>query len=105
MAKKKTKKRSTKEKSAKKLKNCPVEFEFVICSSGKRLKNIKELAHELDEMSEDIFQHHVNGFNNDFSNWIEHVFGEKKLADEMRKMDDRIKIQIKLFKHLTGVIK
>ena len=55
-------------------------------NDGQILKNISELPKALQNMDAQTFAHHVNGDNNDFANWTEHVFGDKKLAGELDKL-------------------
>lgn len=57
---------------------------FWLCS-GQILKNFKELAESLEEMSDEIFKYHVNQEKNDFADWVGDVFGEKKLASELKR--------------------
>ncbi len=45
--------------------------------------NIQQLAECLEHMSEDSYRHHVTPLKNDFSNWIRHVFGDEKLANDL----------------------
>jgi hypothetical protein len=45
--------------------------------------NIRQLAECLGHMSEDSYKHHVTPLKNDFSNWIRHVFGDEKLANDL----------------------
>lgn len=66
------------------LKNASPEKCFWVCN-GQILKNLQELAESLEKMSENIFRHHVNAMKNDFARWIEDVFGDKKLASEVKK--------------------
>ena len=40
----------------------------------------------LKKMKNETFMHHVNEKKNDFSNWVEEVFGNKRLAEELRKI-------------------
>lgn len=53
---------------------------------GRKAKNIEELKEALKSMNDAEFNHHVNDTRNDFANWVEHVFGEKELADKLRKV-------------------
>lgn len=52
---------------------------------GRFLKNISELVFAIEQMAHQEFERHVNNHNNDFANWIEHVFKNKELANELRK--------------------
>lgn len=45
--------------------------------------NIRQLADCLAHMSEESYKHHVTPLKNDFSNWIRHVFGDEKLANDL----------------------
>lgn len=65
-------------------KNVSPETVFYV-SNGKILNNIKELYHEINQMPDDVFFHHVNADKNDFSNWVREVMGEKALAAKMAK--------------------
>lgn len=58
-------------------------------NDGNVLKNLKELPRSLRSMSDETFLHHVNEHKNDFANWIEEVVGEKKLAEEVRTLQNR----------------
>lgn len=78
----------------------PERYSFYL-QDGRRLESIYELIDELETMSEDMFRRHVDKFNNDFANWIEHVFEEKTLAEELRLIRDRMDTQRALLKHLV----
>jgi len=56
---------------------------------GPVLKSVKELYDYLPSMSDDIFNYHVNGERNDFSNWIKDVVGDKQLANDICKCKNR----------------
>lgn len=62
----------------------PPEKYFVL-RTGDRIKNLDELKTYLGFMDEETFRHHVKKNKNDFANWIEHVFGKKELAENLRK--------------------
>lgn len=53
--------------------------------NGAILKNLNEFARELDRMSNQVFRYHVSRERNDFSNWISEVYGDKKLAKDIKK--------------------
>jgi hypothetical protein len=53
--------------------------------NGEVLKNLEELVGALEKMTKEIFNYHVTKEKNDFANWIEDVFGNKKLGMDIRK--------------------
>ncbi len=59
---------------------------------GQILKNVAELPAALEQMSAETFAHHANKEKNDFANWIEHVFNDKKLAQDVRSRKYQIAI-------------
>lgn len=81
----------------------PEEHHFVL-QDGRAVKTIYQLVDELETMSEEMFQHHVNEYKNDFANWIEHVFDEKHLADELRYIENRIDTQRAILKELVRTL-
>jgi len=56
---------------------------------GKKASTLEELRDVLEKLEEVEFRHHANNEKNDFANWIEHVFGETKLARDMREVSER----------------
>jgi hypothetical protein len=58
---------------------CEIEYG---CTS----KNLAELSVCLSHISPDVFNHHVNGTKNDFSNWIRDVLGDGTLADDLSEI-------------------
>src|SRR3989338_10182838 len=65
-------------------KNCDEGKEFIF-PNGKRVKNLIELAEAIAELDHGSFSHHVNSAKNDFATWVEDVFGEKALAEKLRR--------------------
>jgi hypothetical protein len=57
---------------------------FHLCN-GKVVSSVRELYDEIHHMTEDVFAHHVTADRNDFSNWVKDVYGEKKLAQDIKK--------------------
>lgn len=76
------------------------EHHFML-SSGMKIKDMHDLAVNLDSMSDDDFFHHVTEDRNDFSRWISDVFKERSLADELLWIKDKKDTQITLLKHLV----
>ncbi len=72
----------------KRLSEVPAD-EIFWCNDGRELKNLGELAAYLPEMAEEVYQRHVSGVNNDFSNWIRDVIGDVTLANELKKAGSR----------------
>jgi len=54
-------------------------------SNGPILKNIKDLADALGNMSEELFAYHVNAEKNDFAVWAENVLKDDVLARNLAK--------------------
>lgn len=50
------------------------------CADGQTARNLEELSHCLDQMSEATYAHHVYFDHNDFSNWLLDCIGDNKLA-------------------------
>lgn len=74
----------TQSMSRKKLEDVDQDKQFW-CSDGRVLKNLTDLKVALEQMSADTFRYHSNEAKNDFSNWTMDVFGDKKLAMDLRK--------------------
>lgn len=84
----------------KKIGEAPHDKRFVL-KDGRVLKDLIELSHAIEHMSDDVFSHHVNAFKNDFRNWVRDVFGKKELAAELEKAKTRSDIQIAVLKHIV----
>ena len=72
---------------------------FVLCD-GKTIKDYQELASLLETLNDDVFFYHVNNERNDFANWVNDVFGEEKLANDIRKSKNKTEIIAIIYKHL-----
>lgn len=83
-----------------KIGEAPNDKRFVL-KDGRVLKDLVELAHALDHMSDDVFNHHVNAFRNDFRNWVRDVFSQKELAAELEKAKTRSGLQLAVLKHIV----
>lgn len=58
---------------------------YFYLNDGKIIKNLPELSEVLLNISENIFNHHVNNERNDFSNWVRDIFLNNELALEISK--------------------
>jgi len=56
---------------------------------GHELKNFEELVESVSNMSESVFNQHVNDQKNDFYNWIKDVLKMYELAEEIRHVYDQ----------------
>lgn len=83
-----------------KIGEAPKDKRFVL-KDGRVLKDMVELAHALDHMSDDVFSHHVNASKNDFRNWVRDVFSQKELAAELEKAKTRNDLQLAVLKHIV----
>lgn len=81
----------------------PQEHLFVTLD-GKRLSTILELAHELDQMADHVFNHHVNESKNDFANWIHDIFHEAELANALKQTKDKHHTHIVVLRHIVNKI-
>ncbi len=75
--------------------------QYFVFNNGIRVKNLKELAEQLDKIDKKTFGHYVNSKKNDFSNWINHVFNEKKLADELREIKNIEETKSKILEYIS----
>jgi hypothetical protein len=73
---------------------------FVLCN-GKPVKNIKELADVMEELEEQVFNHHVTPDKNDFATWIKDIFKDIELAEKLAGVKDKKHMQLVLYKHIT----
>ncbi len=69
-------------------------------NGGIIIRNVYELAEALGQMKEKTFKFHVNKKKNDFSEWVRHVVGDEKLADEIARLVMKDKIQIVLQRYV-----
>ena len=68
---------------------------------GRRLQSVLELIDELETMSEEAFREYVTDTENHFANWVEHVFDDKLLAEDMRRIKNKMDTQRTILKHLV----
>lgn len=81
----------------------PSENYFFVCD-GHALKNVLELRDKIKNIDEHTFRHHVNESKNDFSNWINDVIKDKKLADDIKKATSPQEILVIIEKRLSKII-
>ncbi len=54
-------------------------------NNGPVLRNIKDLADGLKNMSEELFAYHVSADKNDFASWVGNILKDEKLAKSLSK--------------------
>ena len=77
--------KTTRKNAVRFLSAVPEEYVFR-CNDGRVMRDIKELAQALNDMSDETFAYHVNETKNDFGNWVQDVIGDKALASNLRKV-------------------
>ncbi len=65
-------------------------FQVFYCSDGCVMADVKELAQELNCMSNETFMYHANDMKNDFATWVSDVIGDQELAGGLRKTPDKV---------------
>ena len=73
---------------------------FILCN-GKPVKNIKQLADIMDEIEDQVFNHHVRAEHNDFSAWVKDVFKDVELAEKLSVAKDKKHFQLVIYKHIA----
>ena len=68
--------------------NAPPGKEFMT-TENKKAHTIQELTEQLKNMNNENYQAHIKEDKNDFANWIEHVFEQKELAENIRKTNNK----------------
>lgn len=71
-------------------------------ADGTSLSNFIELVHALEKMSAETFKHHVTETKNDFSNWINDVFDDHELGDELAKKKTKTETHVAVMQHVIN---
>ena len=59
------------------------------CTDGKILRNLEELGSALSSISDETYRYHANAERNDFSIWVNDIFGDEALAVKLRSCKTR----------------
>lgn len=87
-----TKKRSSTKKATKPTahKSAKVAREhYFVRMDGVLITSLVDLAKQIDEMSDQVFYHHVTADRNDFAAWIADVIKDDQLATDLGYIKDR----------------
>lgn len=65
--------------------------EFILHHTNKirKVKNLVDLKHEIQKMSDEEFRHHVNNEKNDFAYWIHDGIKDETLAKDIKHSKDQ----------------
>ena len=83
-----------------KIKNVEPHKHFVV-SDGRRVRNLLELVEVMDDMTDEVFSHHVNEYKNDFAAWASDVLEDTKLSEKLSTIKTRHKHQVEILKHMV----
>ncbi|MDP3766242.1 MAG: hypothetical protein Q8R04_07050 [Nanoarchaeota archaeon] len=86
--------------AAKSLLAVPEQHHQFFVADGSVIKNAAELVWALDKMNEDTYKLHANEEKNDFSSWIRDIFGEEKLAEDLKTSASKTEAQLAVAKRL-----
>jgi hypothetical protein len=101
-----TVKKEVKSKKPKKARNPEIAKhvepdKYFFLADGRPIKSLFELADSLEDMSDEVFIHHVNPDKNDFAKWVQDVFGDEDLAIKLGQSKSRPENQLIILKHLV----
>jgi len=77
----------------------PEEQAFVL-TNGEKLFTLDDLSEAINLIDPETFQAHVSGEKNDFANWVDGVFGEAALAENLRKYPTPLRMMVSIEKFL-----
>ena len=103
VSKKTTKKAKTTTKRARQrtvsVKKALPDDHFVL-RNGEKLDHYLSLAHVVDQLDTEVFNHHVNEYKNDFATWVENVFEEVELAKQLRSCSRANDMKLVIYKYV-----
>lgn len=92
--------RVSKDEARRRLADVPDDKRFW-CHDGKVIKNLKELAKALSNMTDQTYYYHLSGGRNDFSKWIREVVGDARLAEDFGKAKSRTQASLIVAKRIS----
>jgi hypothetical protein len=83
----------------------PEGQEFILADESltieeRTLKTLDDLSEAINLIDPETFQRHVNEEKNDFASWVEHVFNEGELAEQLRKFPTPLRMMVSIEKFL-----
>lgn len=64
------------------------------------LSTLDDLSETINLIDPETFQKHVNEDKNDFANWVDFVFEEQELANQLRKYPTPLRMMVSIEKFL-----
>jgi predicted house-cleaning noncanonical NTP pyrophosphatase (MazG superfamily) len=68
---------------------------------GKVFSTLEKFSKELQSMTKDVFEHHVNSNKNDFKEWMKNSLNEEKLAQKVDKKIKKVEMELEVLRHLV----
>ena len=69
-------------------------------SNGEKLYTLDQLSEAINLIEPDIFRAHVNEQKNDFAAWVDNVFEEHGLAEQLRQHPTPLRMMVSIEKFL-----
>lgn len=74
-------------------------------NDGPAVKNLYELVYVMRDISDEQFEFHVNSEKNDFANWIADCVSDHRLAADVRQLDNKHSMAIKIAERYMYLLK
>ena len=76
------------------------EDQAFVLSNGEQLFTLDQLSEAINLIEPDVFRAHVNEQKNDFAAWVEGVFEEHSLAEQLRQHPTPLRMMVSIEKFL-----
>ena len=76
------------------------EDKAFVLSNGEKLFTLDQLSEAINLIEPDVFRAHVNEQKNDFASWVEGVFEEHSLAEQLRQHPTPLRMMVSIEKFL-----
>lgn len=76
------------------------EEKAFVLSTGEKLFTLDELSEAINLIEPEVFRAHVNETKNDFAAWVEGVFEEGALAEQLRQHATPLRMMVSIEKFL-----
>lgn len=78
------------------------EDQCFILPNGEKLFSLDDLSEAINLIEPEVFSVHVNEGKNDFAAWVEGVFGETELANQLRAFPTPLRMMVSIEKFLRN---